>query len=228
MQPIRAWESEQPMKNADFMEDFNDGGFDESGGVDEGGGGASEETGGVLVRWKEDKGFGFIQPNDGSEDVFVHFSGLADGDGSVNEGDQVKYYKEFNDRKGKYQAVDVRMDPSFTRPAVESEKGTVMRWNFERGFGFIQPESGGEDLFCHVSALLDGDGSVQEGDEVTYTKQFNARKGNYAAVDCKMVEGFVRTSPPPEPEFSEGDAGAFDFGGDEQGEEAPAPEAKQE
>ena len=43
-------------------------------------------------------------------------------------------------------------------------KGTAGRWN-ERGFGFIKPADGGEDLFCHVSGIQDGN-MLREGDEV--------------------------------------------------------------
>ena len=43
-------------------------------------------------------------------------------------------------------------------------KGQACRWN-ERGFGFIKPADGGEDLFCHVSSIEDGN-CLREGDEV--------------------------------------------------------------
>jgi CspA family cold shock protein len=187
------------------------------------------EVTGTLVRWVEEKGFGFIQPSDGSEDCFVHVSGFTEGDGSVQEGDKVVYYKEFNDRRGKYQAVDVRMEPGFTRPeSGVTETGYVQRWNSERGFGFIRPKEGGDDLFCHVSALLDGDGSVQEADEVTYSRVFNSRKGNYNAVDVKMAPGYVRTTPPPLPEIDFGDGS--DFGAEDggSGDDFAAPPAEGE
>jgi len=46
-----------------------------------------------MVKWFDSrKGFGFIEKEDGSGDVFVHFTDLAgDGYRSLNEGDRVKF-----------------------------------------------------------------------------------------------------------------------------------------
>lgn len=51
---------------------------------------------GTVKFFNESKGYGFITPDDGSKDVFVHVNGLRD---SINEGDKVSYDVE-EGRKG--------------------------------------------------------------------------------------------------------------------------------
>eukprot|EP00409_Alexandrium_fundyense_P004119 CAMPEP_0185900888 /NCGR_PEP_ID=MMETSP0196C-20130402/326_1 /TAXON_ID=2932 /ORGANISM="Alexandrium fundyense, Strain CCMP1719" /LENGTH=80 /DNA_ID=CAMNT_0028619437 /DNA_START=118 /DNA_END=356 /DNA_ORIENTATION=+ len=60
---------------------------------------------GVVKKWFGDKGFGFITPDDGSEDVFVHMKALQDGNDYLSEGESVEFETEWNDQKGKMQAV---------------------------------------------------------------------------------------------------------------------------
>jgi CspA family cold shock protein len=45
-------------------------------------------------------------------------------------------------------------------------KGTVKFFNNDKGFGFISPETGGTDVFVHISAVR-GD-ALREGDTVSY------------------------------------------------------------
>ncbi len=60
-----------------------------------------------TVKWfNDDKGYGFITPDDGGEDLFVHHSGIAGGGfKSLDEGDKVTYESE-RGRRG-MQAVNV-------------------------------------------------------------------------------------------------------------------------
>ncbi|SDE79699.1 cold shock protein (beta-ribbon, CspA family) [Dyadobacter soli] len=52
-------------------------------------------------------------------------------------------------------------------------KGRVKFFNETKGFGFITPEEGGDDIFVHTSGLKD---NVRENDLVTYDVE-NGRKG---------------------------------------------------
>jgi CspA family cold shock protein len=62
-----------------------------------------------TVKWfNSQKGFGFIQPEDGSKDVFVHISAVERSDlGSLNEGQKLSYDLE-KGQQGKSSAVNLR------------------------------------------------------------------------------------------------------------------------
>ncbi len=61
-------------------------------------------------------------------------------------------------------------------------KGTVKFFNDSKGFGFIVDEETGNDVFVHVSGLVD---EVKENDEVTF-EVADGRKGPNA-VDVKLA-----------------------------------------
>lgn len=63
-----------------------------------------------TVKWfNTTKGFGFIQPQDGTTDVFVHISAVErSGMGSLNEGQKVTYDIVRDKRSGKSSAENLR------------------------------------------------------------------------------------------------------------------------
>lgn len=61
--------------------------------------------------------------------------------------------------------------------------GTVKFFNTEKGFGFIKPDDGGNDLFVHVTGVTGG--TLNEGDKVDY-EVGEGQKGP-CAVEVKIV-----------------------------------------
>ena len=64
--------------------------------------------------------------------------------------------------------------------------GTVKWFNSTKGFGFIQPDDGGKDVFVHISAVeRAGLGGLNEGQKVAFELQ--TERGRTAAVDLKPL-----------------------------------------
>lgn len=65
--------------------------------------------------------------------------------------------------------------------------GTVKWFNGKKGYGFIQPESGGPDVFIHISALeRAGLTDLRDGQRISYEVAMN--KGKESAVNIQLIE----------------------------------------
>jgi len=67
-------------------------------------------------------------------------------------------------------------------------KGTVKWFNGQKGFGFIQPEDGGKDVFVHISAVeRAGMQSLNEGQTILFDVVADRRTGKSAAENLRSA-----------------------------------------
>jgi CspA family cold shock protein len=77
-------------------------------------------------------------------------------------------------------------------------RGTVKFFNGAKGFGFVAPDDGGNDVFVHISALeRSGLGGLNEGDQVTFELEQDRRSGKLAAVDLVVTGSAGPSARPP-------------------------------
>jgi len=64
--------------------------------------------------------------------------------------------------------------------------GTVKWFNATKGYGFIQPDDGGPDVFVHASAVeRAGIGSLRDGQKITFDVEMDPRRGKSSAINLK-------------------------------------------
>ncbi len=67
-------------------------------------------------------------------------------------------------------------------------QGTVKWFNAEKGFGFIQPDDGGKDVFVHISAVeRAGMSNLNEGQKLEFEVVDNRKTGKSSAENLRAV-----------------------------------------
>jgi CspA family cold shock protein len=93
---------------------------------------------------------------------------------------------------GAVRLADIRPAARVRRPATKLEfllmaTGTVKWFNAQKGYGFIQPTSGGPDVFVHISAVeqagMDG---LNEGQNLSYELE-QGQRGRVSAVNLRAT-----------------------------------------
>lgn len=68
-------------------------------------------------------------------------------------------------------------------------KGTVKWFNAQKGYGFIQPDEGGKDVFVHISAVeRAGLGELREGQKIAYEILTDRRTGKSSAGNLQAAD----------------------------------------
>jgi cold shock protein len=71
---------------------------------------------------------------------------------------------------------------------ISMNTGTVKWFNAQKGFGFIQPEQGDNDVFVHISAVeRAGMSTLNEGQKVSFDVVADRRTGKSAAENLRAV-----------------------------------------
>lgn len=194
-----------------FNDDRGGGGFggnDRGGGFGGGGGRGGPRGGGMPAQvvgtgqgkvkfFNAQKGFGFIQRDEGGEDVFVHISQVERaGLEGLAEGQELQF--NLVDRGGKVSAADLQIVGDVIAPQAKAPQreltgekavGTVKFFNTMKGFGFITRDDGKEDAFVHISAVeRSGLPGIAEGDRFEFDLEVD-RRGKYSAVNLVPVQG---------------------------------------
>ena len=66
--------------------------------------------------------------------------------------------------------------------------GTVKWFNATKGFGFIQPDDGGNDVFVHISAVeRAGLGSLNEGQKLSFESKVDSMRGKISAENLRAM-----------------------------------------
>jgi len=129
---------------------------------------------GTVVRFLRGRGFGFIKPEDGGEEVFVHWENVVTDDDwpFIEKGTEVEYL--LVDKDGKPAAKEVTLSggekiPVFTKPYEDREvneeemfTGSVKFFDGWKGFGYVKPdeeitwesESSGEGLYFSRDSIV--------------------------------------------------------------------------
>ena len=80
-----------------------------------------------------------------------------------------------------------------TPPPASRSRGRLVSWNDERGFGFIAPEGGGQDVFVHASAFAKEGRHIEVGHEY----EFDLDLGKDGRPKAKRVTTIAAPAPPP-------------------------------
>jgi len=152
---------------------------------------------GIVEFFDERRGFGKIQPIDGSAACFAHFSHLTDtAEQVLVQGEEVEFAVH-PDAKGPQARNIVRTEVR--------HRGIVK--TFDKGFGFITPPDGGPDVFVHFSDIATaGYKRLEAGERVSYaivTEERRQKAVRVRRLDTRLPFERFAVCPNLEPQLTD-------------------------
>lgn len=151
---------------------------------------------GIVKSWIEERGMGFVTPQAGGDDFFVHRSDLV-GTQRLERGGTVIFMPMWDNQKQKPigkavqptgavgQSPAAVAAPAAALPTTQTSSsmktGQVKVWFEDKGFGFITISDGSGDAFVHKNDLADGY-TLRVGSQVWFECQWNEQKQKNTAL----------------------------------------------
>jgi len=139
----------------------------------------------AVVKWfNTAKGFGFVKPADGTPDAFLHASVLEQaGYRSLEDGATITCEITQGPRGPMVQSIFTvsSPDPGAVPPDAEVVEGSVKFFDANRGYGFVVPDSGGQDVFLPASVVERAGLMTLDSDQRVRLTKRDGKKGPLAA-----------------------------------------------
>ncbi|NKQ41632.1 MAG: DUF1294 domain-containing protein [Sulfurovum sp.] len=101
---------------------------------------------GILTKWNDDKGYGFITPVESKKSIFVHINEFEDRNIRPTINRAVIF--NLSSKNGKPCAINVQIDD---KSSLVRKKGILTKWNDNKGYGFITPVGESKEIFIHIT-----------------------------------------------------------------------------
>jgi cold shock CspA family protein len=111
---------------------------------------------GVLKTWKEDRGFGFITPDNAGRDVFLHISAIGETGRRPVPGDII-HYQVARDKQGKFRAVNASIEGVNTQNSSTNSpnKGKPgLKWIMAAALGLLVITAAAVFMYLRLGSLV--------------------------------------------------------------------------
>lgn len=125
---------------------------------------------GILTKWNDNKGFGFITPIGEKKSIFVHISEFKDKQKRPTINREITF--NLSSKNGKPCAINVEINDKNT---IIRKKGILTKWDVDKGYGFITPIGDNREIFIHISEYQ-GQPLLNDKLSFTLSKDKNGRE----------------------------------------------------